>query len=144
MKRLLLLLCVPLLFLGCGGDDNPADAGGRAIADETFTVPGGTFREFRFTIDTDVQRNAFLQGTAESGDGSFDFAVMTESNFQQWQAGNTPSVIYSPPASPRVSFRLPIEDSDTYYVVYSNIQNTAPRIIKSEIFLFSSVDVGEL
>ena len=144
MKRLCLLLCIPLLFLGCGGDDNPADAGGRAIADETFTLPGGTFREFRFSVDTDVQRNVFLQGTVETEDGSIDIAVMSESNFQQWQAGNTPQVLYSPGLTPRASFRLPIEDSDTYYLIFSNTQSSDPRVVKSEIFLFSTVDVGEL
>lgn len=144
MKRLLLLLCIPFMFVGCGGDDNPADSGGRAIADETFTLPGNTFREFRFTVDTDIQQGVFLQGTVEVEDGSIDIAVMSESNFQLWQAGETPRVLYSPGLTPRASFRLPIEDSGTYYLIFSNTQGSDSRIVKSEIFLFSTIDAGEL
>ena len=132
------------MFIGCGGDDNPADAGGRPIADETFTVPGNTFREFRFTVDTDVQQGVFLQGTVEVEDGSIDIAVMSENNFQRWQTGETPDVIYSPGLTPRASFRLPIEDSGTYYLIFSNTQASDSRVVKSEIFLFSTIDVGEL
>jgi len=144
MKRLLLLLCIPFLFVGCGSDNNPADAGGRPIADLTFTLSSGAFREFHFTLDADVQRNAFLQGTIEVENGSIDVAVMDENNFQIWQAGNTPAVLYSPGLTPRATFRLPIDASDTYYLVFSNIKGTDARIVKSEIYLFSTVDVGEL
>ena len=144
MKRFFLLLCVPLLLIGCGGDDNPADSGGRAIADETFTLPGNSFREFRFTVNTDIQQGVFLQGTVEVEDGSIDIAVMNEENFQLWQAGDTPRVLYSPGLTPRASFRLPIDESDTYYLIFSNTQGSDARIVKSEIFLFSSIDAGEL
>jgi hypothetical protein len=144
MKRLLLLLCLPLLFVGCGSSNNPADAGGRPIANETFTVPGGTFRQFSFVLDADVQRNAFLQGTVEVENGSIDMAVMDENNFLIWQTGNTPAVLYSPGLTPSASFRLPIDASDTYYLVFSNETSTDARTIKTEIFLFSTVDQGEL
>lgn len=144
MNRLLLLLCIPLLLIGCGNDNNPADAGGRPIADETFSVSGGAFREFHFTLDADVQRNAFLQGSIEVQNGSIDIAVMDENNFQIWQSGNTPAVLYSPGLTPRATFRLPIDASDTYYLVFSNIQGTETRTVKSEIFLFSTIDAGEL
>lgn len=145
MKKLFLLLCLPLLFIGCGDDDNPADAGGRPIADETFTLPSGTFREFRFSLDADVQRNAFLQGSFEVEDGSsIDVAVMDENNFQIWQAGDTPSVLYSPGLISRATFRLPIDATDTYYLVFSNTQGSAARVVKSEIYLFSTIDAGEL
>jgi hypothetical protein len=143
MKRLLLLLCLPLLFFRCGSS-NPADAGGRPIANETFTVPGGTFRQFSFVLDADVQRNAFLQGTVEVENGSIDMAVLDENNFRIWQTGSTPTVLYSPGLTPSASFRLPIETSDTYYLVFSNETGTDARTVKSEIFLFSTVDQGEL
>jgi len=144
MKRLLLLLCLPLLFMGCGGDDNPADSGGRPIADETFTLPAGTFREFHFSLDADVQRNAFLQGTVDVENGSIDIAVMDENNYQIWQAGNTPAVLYSPGLTPRANFRLPLDTTDTYYLVFSNTQGSDSRTVTSEIFLFSTIDAGEL
>ena len=77
-------------------------------------------------------------------DGSIDIAVMSENNFQRWQTGETPDVIYSPGLTPRASFRLPIEDSGTYYLIFSNTQASDSRVVKSEIFLFSTIDVGEL
>ncbi len=132
MKRLLLILCIPFLFVGCGSDNNPADAGGRPIADLTFSLSSGAFREFHFTLDAEVEN------------GSIDIAVMDENNFQIWQSGNTPAVLYSPGLTPRATFRLPIDTSDTYYLVFSNINGTDARVIKSEIYLFSTVDVGEL
>ena len=144
MKRLLLLLCLPLIWVGCGSDNNPLDAGGRPVADETFTLPGGTFREFRFTIDVDVQPNAFLQGTVEVENGSVDIAVMNQDNFLIWQTGTTPAVLYSPGLTPRATFRLPIDASDTYYLIFSNTQNSSDLTVKSEIFLYSSIDEGEL
>jgi len=71
-------------------------------------------------------------------------AVLDENNFRIWQTGSTPTVLYSPGLTPSASFRLPIETSDTYYLVFSNETGTDARTVKSEIFLFSTVDQGEL
>jgi hypothetical protein len=144
MKRLFFLLCLPLIFLGCGGDSNPADNGGRPIADGTYVLPAKSFVEFRFSVDADQLRNVFLQGTIEITGGSIDIAVMNETNFQTWQSGATPAVLYSSGLTPRTSFRIQIDTTDTYYLVYSNVQGTDPRTVKSEVFLFSSSEVGEI
>ena len=125
---------------GCG-DDNPANSG-QPIANQTFALPSGSFAEFPFVVDTDVQQNIFLQGEFSVDGGSAQMAVMNESEFRTWQDGGTPGVLYSLRNSPGASFRLPIDESDIYYVVFNNL-GSASITVKSEIFLLSTTDQGE-
>ena len=141
MKQCLSILCLMFIITGCGDDDNPANSG-QPIANQTFALPAGSFVDFRFSVDTDVQQNVFLQGEFNVDGGSAQMAVMNESEFQTWQDGGTPGVLYSPGNTPSASFRLPIDDSDIYYVVFSNTGSDAVTV-KSEIFLISTTDQGE-
>ena len=142
MKKCLSILCLMFFITGCG-DDNPTNFG-QPIANKTFSLPGGSFVEFPFSVDTDVQQNVFLQGEFTVEGGSVQMAVMNESDFITLQeSGTTPRVLYSPGNTPRDSFRLPIDESAVYYVVFSNLGSDAVTI-KSEIFLISTTDQGEL
>jgi len=138
MKQLITVLLFAIFAAGCGSDDKLVNAGGTKFVDETFTVSAGAFRPFSFSIDTDLQQNAFIQGNFEVKDGSISFAIMTESNYQNWQAGQSSSVYYSPGSVPGDAFRVNIDESDTYYLIFSNVQQTAAHTIEAEIFLFST------
>ena len=82
MKQLLSILCLMFFITGCG-DDNPANSG-QPIANQTFALPSGSFVEFRFVVDTDVQQNIFLQGEFSVDGGSAQMAVMNESEFRTY------------------------------------------------------------
>ena len=60
---------------------------------------------------------------------------MSESEYQTWQEGGTATVLYSQDETSGETIRLPIEDSDTYYVVFRNA-GTNTVTVEAEIFLF--------
>ena len=119
-----------LVFVGVFGStyDQP-------VVNQTFDLPGGTLKDFSFTVDTDVQQNVILQGEFSVENGSIQMAVMSESEYRIWQEGGTPRVLYSPGETSGETFRLPIEDSDTYYIVFRNAGTNAVKV-KAKIFLF--------
>ncbi len=119
-----------LIFVGVFGSRYD-----RPIVDQTFDLPSGSIEDFSFTVDTDVQQNVILQGEFSVENGSIQMAVMTEAEYQTWIEGGTPTVLYSPGETSGETFRLPIYDSDTYYIVFRNTgANTVT--VKTEIFLF--------
>ncbi len=134
MKKIALVLCLTFAIAGCG-DDNPANSG-QPVVDQTIDLPAGSYIQFRFTVDTDTQQNVILQGEFSVENGTVQMAVMNESEFRAWQAGGEPDVLYSPGNTAGETFRLPIEDSDTYYVVFSNRGANAVAI-EADISLFS-------
>ena len=69
-------------------------------------------------------------------------AVMNESEFRTWQTGGFPGVLYSPGNTSGETFRLPIDDSDTYYIVFSNRGTTAVTI-EADISLFSIAETED-
>lgn len=140
MRKFLSLLSLMYVIISCG-DDNPADSG-QPVANQTFNLPGGSFVEFRFTIDSDAQQNIFLQGKFTVEGGSVQMAVMSGAEFITWQDGGTPGVIYSPGNTSSDTFRLPFDESDVYYVVFSNAGQTDVTV-KSEIFLLGTQKQGE-
>ena len=134
MNKIIPVLCLIFAIAACG-DDNPADSG-QPVVNQTFDLPGGTLKDFSFTVDTDVQQNVILQGEFSVDNGSIQMAVMNESEYQTWQEGGTPVVLYSPGETSGETFRLPIYDSDTYYIVFRNTGTNAVTV-KAEIFLLS-------
>lgn len=134
MSKITPVLCLIFAIAACG-DDNPADSG-RPIVDETFNLSSGSIEDFSFTVDTDVQQNVILQGEFSVENGTVQMAVMNESEYQTWQEGGTPVVLYSPGETSGETFRLPIEDSDTYYLIFRNA-GTNTVTVKAEIFLLS-------
>ena len=118
-----------LVFVGVFGSayDQP-------VVNRTFNLPSGTSEDFSFTVDTDVQQNVILQGEFSVENGSIQMAVVTESQYQTWREGGTPSVIYSTNIVSEDTFRFSIDDSNTYYIVFLN---TGPNTVtvKAEIFL---------
>ncbi len=119
-----------LIFVGVFGSRYD-----RPIVDQTFDLPSGSIEDFSFTVDTNVQQNVILQGEFSVENGSIQMAVMTESEYQTWLEGGTPTVLYSPGETSGESFRLPIDDSDTYYIVFRNTGANTVKI-KAKIFLF--------
>jgi hypothetical protein len=134
MNKIIPVLCLMFAIAACG-DDNPADSG-QPVVDQSFDLPGGSLEDFRFTVDTDIQLNVILQGEFSVENGTVQMAVMGESEYQTWQEGGTPVVLYSPGETPGETFRLPIDDSDTYYIIFRNTGTTAVRVT-AEIFLLS-------
>lgn len=134
MKTIILIFCLTFAIAGCG-DDNPANSG-QPVVDQNIDLPAGNYVQFRFTVDTDTQQNVILQGEFSVENGTVQMAVMNESEFRTWQAGEVPNVLYSPGNTSGETFRLPIDDSDTYYVVFSNRGTTAVTI-EADISLFS-------
>ena len=137
MNKIIPVLCLIFAIAACG-DDNPADSG-QPVVNQTFNLSSGSIEEFRFTVDTDLQQNAILQGEFSVENGSIQMAVMGEDEYQTWIEGGTPTVLYSPGETSGETFRLPIDDSDTYYIVFRNAgANTVT--IKAEIFLLSTTE----
>ena len=110
---------------------------GQPIVYQTFDLPGGSLEDFRFTVDTNVQQNVILQGEFSVENGRIQMAVMGESEYQTWQEGGTPTVLYSPGETSGETFVLPIYDSDTYYIIFRNTSANAVRV-NAEIFLLST------
>ena len=134
MNKIIPVLCLIFAIAACG-DDNPADSG-QPVVNQTFNLSSGSIEEFRFTVDTDVQQNIILQGEFSVENGSIQMAVMGEDEYQTWIEGGTPTVLYSPGETSGETFRLPIDDSDTYYIVFRNTgANTVT--VNAEIFLLS-------
>ena len=140
MKKIALILCWAFVIAGCG-DDNPANSG-RPVVDQNIDLPAGSYVQFRFTVDTDTQQNVVLQGEFSVENGTVQMAVMNESEFRTWQAGETPGVLYSPGNTSGETFRLSIDDSDTYYIVFSNRGTTAVTI-EADISLFSIAETED-
>ena len=137
MNKIIPVLCLIFAIAACG-DDNPADSG-QPVVNQTFDLPGGTLKDFSFTVDTDVQQNVILQIEFSVENGSIQMAVMTESEYQTWVEGGTPTVLYSPGETSGETDSLPIYDSDTYYIVFRNTgANTVT--VKAEIFLLSTAE----
>lgn len=137
MNKIIPVLCLIFAIAACG-DDNPADSG-QPVVNQTFNLSSGSIEEFRFTVDTDLQQNVILQGEFSVENGSIQMAVMGEDQYQTWIEGDTPTVLYSPGETSGETFRLPIDDSDTYYIVFRNAgANTVT--IKAEIFLLSTTE----
>ena len=137
MNKIIPVLSLIFAIAACG-DDNPADSG-QPVVNQTFNLSSGSIEDFRFTVDTDIQQNAILQGEFSVENGTIQMAVMGESEYQTWIEGGTPTVLYSPGETSGETFRLPIDDSDTYYIVFRNAgANTVT--VKAEIFLLSTVE----
>ena len=136
MNKIIPVLCLMFAIAACG-DDNPADSG-QPVVDQSFDLPGGSLEDFRFTVDTDIQQGVILQGEFSVKNGTVQMAVMGESEYQIWQEGGTPVVLYSPGETSGEPFRLPIDDSDTYYIIFRNTGTTAVRVT-AEIFLLSII-----
>ena len=136
MNKIIPVLCLMFAIAACG-DDNPADSG-QPVVDQSFDLPGGSLEDFRFTVDTDIQQGVILQGEFSVKNGTVQMAVMGESEYQIWQEGGTPVVLYSPGETSGETFRLPIDDSDTYYIIFRNTGTTAVRVT-AEIFLLSII-----
>lgn len=134
MKKIALILFLTFAIAGCG-DDNPANSG-RPVVDRTIDLPAKHRIQFPFTVDTDTQQNVVLQGEFSVENGTVQMAVLAESELRTWLEGGTPDVLYSPGETSGETFRLPIEDSDTYYVVFSN-SGTNDVTIEADISLFS-------
>ena len=146
MKKRIYTLCLALMaFCACGGDDNnPTDSGGgRVIVDQSFDLPGTSFLEFTFSVDTDVQQNVQLQGQFEVSGDNIQVALMDRENFDSWQQGETPQVLYGSGLVPRSSFLVPIESSGAYFLVFSNTTDTASKSITTEVRLLSSAEDTE-
>ena len=135
MNKIIPVLCLIFAIAACG-DDNPADSG-QPIVNQTFNLSSGSIEDFSFTVDTDIQQNAILQGEFSVENGTIQMAVMTESEYQTWIEGGTPTVLYSPGETSGEPFRLRINDSDTYYIVFRNA-GTNTVTVKAEIFLLST------
>ena len=140
MKKIV-FLCLAFVIVGCG-DDNPANSG-QPVVDRSFDLPGGSYVQFRFTVDADIQQNVVLQGEFSVENGNVQMAVMIESEFRTWQENGTPDVLYSPGDTSGATFRLSIDDSATYYVVFSNRGTNAVKI-KADISLFSTNEQSEI
>ena len=137
MIKIIPVLCLIFAIAACG-DDNPADSG-QPVANQTFDLSSGSREDFSFTVDTDVQLNVILQGEFSVEGGTIQMAVMSESEYQNWLAGGTPSVIYSRRETSGETFSFSIEESDTYYIVFRNIgPNTVT--VKAEIFLLGTTE----
>ena len=137
MSKIIPVLCLIFAIAACG-DDNPADSG-QPVVNQTFDLSSGSIEEFRFTVDTDVQQNVFLQVEFSVENGSIQMAVMTEDEYQTWIEGGTPTVIYSPGTTSGVNQSVRIDESDTYYIVFRNAgANTVT--VKAEIFLLSTTE----
>ena len=137
MNKIILVLCLIFAIAACG-DDNPADSG-QPVVNRTFNLSSGSIEDFSFTVDTDIQQNAILQGEFSVENGSIQMAVMTEAEYQTWIEGGTPTVLYSPGETSGETFRLRINDSDTYYIVFRNTgANTVT--VEAEIFLLSTAE----
>ena len=137
MNKILPVLCLIFAIAACG-DDNPADSG-QPVVNQTFNLPSGTSEDFSFTIDTDVQQNVILQGEFSVENGSIQMAVVSESQYQTWREGGTPSVVYSTNIVSEDTFSFSIDESNTYYIVFlNNGQNTVT--VKAEIFLLSTTE----
>ena len=137
MNKIIPVLCLIFAIAACG-DDNPADSG-QPVVNQTFNLPSGTSEDFSFTIDTDVQQNVILQGEFSVENGSIQMAVVTESEYQIWRGGDTPTVIYSTDIVSEDTFSFSIDDSDTYYIVFlNNGPNTVT--VNAEIFLLSTAE----
>ncbi|MCZ6636555.1 MAG: hypothetical protein O7G87_24425 [bacterium] len=145
MKKMIYTLCLALMALcACGGDDNPADSGGgRVIVDQSFELPGTSFQEFTFSVDTDVQQNVRLQGQFEVTGGNIQVALMNRENFESWQRGETPQVLYGSGSVPGSTFLVPIESSGFYFLVFSNTTDTASKSITTEVRLLISAEDNE-
>ncbi len=137
MNKIIPVLCLIFAIAACG-DDNPADSG-QPVVNQTFNLSSGSIEEFRFTVDTDLQQNVILQGEFSVENGIIQMAVMGEDQYQTWIEGGTPTVLYSPGETSGETFRLPIYDSDTYYIVFRNAgANTVT--VEAEIFLLSTAE----
>lgn len=137
MNKIILVLCLIFAIASCG-DDNPADSG-QPVVNQTFNLPSGTSEDFSFTVDTDIQQNVILQGEFSVENGSIQMAVVTESAYQTWREGGTPSVVYSTNIVSEDTFSFSIDESNTYYIVFlNNGQNTVT--VKAEIFLLSTTE----
>ena len=137
MNKIIPVLCLIFAIAACG-DDNPADSG-QPVVNQTFNLPSGTSEDFGFTVDTDIQQNVILQGEFSVENGSVQMAVVTESQYQIWRAGDTPTVIYSTDIVSEDTFSFSIDDSDTYYIVFlNNGPNTVT--VNAEIFLLSTAE----
>ena len=145
MKKMIYPLCLALMaFCACGSDDNPTDSGGgRVIVDQSFDLPGTSFQEFTFTVDADVQQNVRLQGQFEVTGGSIQVALMDRENFESWQRGETPQVLYGSGLVPLSSFDVPIEGSGSYFLVFSNTTDTTSKSIKAEVRLLITAEGTE-
>ena len=119
-----------LAFVGVFGStyDQP-------VVNQTFNLPSGSIEHFSFTVDTDIQQNVILQGEFSVENGGIQMAVMTESEYQTWIEGGTPTVLYSPGETTGETFRLSIADGGTYYIVFRNAGTNTVKI-KAKIFLF--------
>ena len=137
MNKIIPVLCLIFAIAACG-DDNPADSG-QPVVNQTFDLSSGSIEEFRFTVDADLQQNVILQGEFSVENGTIQMAVMTEDEYQTWIEGGTPTVLYSPGETSGETFRLSIDESDTYYIVFRNAgANTVT--VKAEIFLLSTAE----
>ncbi|MYC13958.1 MAG: hypothetical protein F4Y39_09565 [Gemmatimonadetes bacterium] len=137
MNKIIPVLCLIFAIAACG-DDNPADSG-QPVVNQTFNLPSGTSEDFGFTVDTDIQQNVILQGEFSVENGSVQMAVVTESQYQIWRAGSTPTVIYSTDIVSEDTFSFSIDDSDTYYIVFLN-NGPDTVTVNAEIFLLSTAE----
>lgn len=137
MNKIIPVLCLIFAIAACG-DDNPADSG-QPVVNQTFNLPSGTSEDFGFTVDTDIQQNVILQGEFSVENGSIQMAVVTESQYQIWRAGGTPTVIYSTDIVSEDTFSFSIDDSDIYYIVFLN-NGPDTVTVNAEIFLLSTAE----
>lgn len=137
MNKIIPVLCLIFAIAACG-DDNPADSG-QPVVNQTFDLSSGSIEDFRFTVDTATQLNVILQGEFSVENGTIQMAVMNEFQYQNWLEGGTPTVLYSPGETSGETFRLPIDESDIYYVIFRNTGSNTVTV-KAEIFLLSTAE----
>lgn len=137
MNKIIPVLCLIFTIAACG-DDNPADSG-QPVVNRTFNLSSGSIEDFSFTVDTDIQQNVFLQIKFSVDNGRIQMAVMTESQYQTWIEGGTPTVLYSPGETSGETDSLPIYDSDTYYIIFRNT-GADTVTVNAEIFLLSTAE----
>lgn len=142
MKHVVYALCATaLLAWGCG-DDNPTDSSqdSRTIVDGTMTVAAGVYREYVFNVGDDLQ-NVSVRGEFRVTSGSettdtINVAILSETNYTNWVAGNPFSVLYGSGEIQSDEFTgLGISEPGNYYLVFSNVTGTTQKTVDASFEL---------
>jgi hypothetical protein len=107
------------------------------LAMGTFSVPSGSPREFRITVDSSRMMNVTVAGQfAVSGKNSgIEVYIFDEDDYTNWMYGNDSIALYDSGRKTMGEVRTRIEKSGRYFLIFQNSSSSVALAVHAEIQL---------
>ena len=124
-----MLLPVLMLGIGCGSDSSTAPSAEQqdVVANTSFTLAPGEFRDYNFSVDLFTQRDVVLVGdfsATGTGNNAIRVLLMTETEFSIWQTTGSATMLYDSGDVASGTLNYSVSNSGLYRLVYSNVADT--------------------